>query len=368
MYSLMKKTLTIINLTALVFGLVACEKPQPGPEGRDSIPSGGDIAMHQTLVLNEGPQGNNASLSHIDLANGTMENNWFFNHNGRRLGDVAQDLLVYGSKAYVTVWGSGNLEAIDTATGSATMVSLGNRGPRYMAAEGGKLYISCYNPASIIRIDTATLQVEATCPLGNYNPEGIAIAAGRLFAVSSWIGESQNSITYDSTLYVIDLGTFAVDTLLTVGANPQTVKAIDEGRLIVNCWGVWNMNNGNTEGEGSAIVDAATLTIAQTGQPFTRMCIANGNIYGYMQTYDASWNMTTTYLKMDAATMTTTEVLQGCGVNNPYCIAVHPATGDIFIGTDGNYAANGDLHCFAPDGTRRWKHEVGMLPSKIVFY
>lgn len=366
----MKKTLTILGLAALVFCLVSCEKPQAGPEGEDSIPSNdySHVALHQAFVLNEGPQGNNASLSHIDLANGTLENNWFFAHNGRRLGDVAQDLLVYGGKAYATVWGSGNLEVIDTATGSSTLVALGNRGPRYLAADGGKLYISCYNPASVIRIDTATLQVEATCPLGSFNPEGIAIAAGRLFAVSSWIGGSQNSITYDSTLYVIDLGTFSVDTLLVVGRNPQAVKAIDANRLIVNCWGVWNMNNGSTEGEGSAIVDATTLSISQTGQLLTRMCVANGDIYGYVQTYDASWNMTTTYLKMNAATMATTELLSQCGVDNPYCIAVHPATGDIFIGTDGNYATNGELYCFTPDGTRRWKREVGMLPSKIVFY
>lgn len=53
---------------------------------------------------------------------------------------------------------------------------------------------------------------------------------------------------------------------------------------------------------------------------------------------------------------------------NPYAIAVHPDNGDIYVMTDGGYSAHGDIYCFAPDGTRRWRNGVGQLPSKMVFY
>ena len=361
----MKQNIRLLTLVLALAGFVACEKE---PASNPDNPSGGDtVAVAHALVLNEGPEGNNASLSYLAPGTGDVVNHWFATHNGHQLGDVAQDLLVYGSKAYVTVWKSGCLEVIDTATGVSTHVDLGTRGPRYMAADGGKLYITCYNPASVIRIDTATLQVEATCPLGSYNPEGVAIANGKLFAVSSWIGAANSSITYDDKVYVVDLATFANATPVIVGPNPQQVIAIDNTHLVVNCWGVWNMGNGTTEGEGSAIIDATTLAVSQTGQPLTRMTTCNGDIYGYVSTYDASWNMTTSYLKMDATTFTTTPILTTCSINNPYCIAVHPATGDIYVGTDGNYSTNGDLYSFTPDGTQRWKREVGMLPSKVVF-
>lgn len=357
-------TLHFSLFTLAVVLLSACEKPEPAPEPTAPV----DTDSLHAIVLNEGPQGNNASLSWLDLDAGTLENDWFAHCNNRPLGNVAQDLIVYGSKAYVTVWKSGTLEVIDKVTGVSQQVNLGNRGPRYMAADGGKLYITCYNPASIIRIDTATLQIEATCPLGGYNPEGIAIAAGKLFAVSSWIGEQQSEITYDDKVYVVDLATFANATPVTVGSNPQRIEAVDDNTLIVNCWGVWNMNTATTEGEGSALIDATTLTVTQTGQPLSRMTVDHGMVYGCMSTYDASWQMTTSYLKLDPATLTVTPLLTSCGINNPYSIGVHPVSGDLYIGTDGNYSTNGDLYCFSPDGTQRWKREVGMLPSKIVFY
>lgn len=344
--------------------LIACEKPETETPTTSTVETS---SMH-AIVLNEGPQGNNASLSWLDLDAGTLENDWFAHCNNRPLGNIAQDLIVYGSKAYVTVWKSGTLEVIDKTTGTSQQVNLGNRGPRYMAADGGKLYITCYNPTSIIRIDTATLQIEATCPLGGYNPEGIAIAAGKLFAVSSWIGEQQSEITYDDKVYVVDLATFANPTPVTVGNNPQRIEAVDSNTLIVNCWGAWNMNTGTTEGEGSALIDASTLAVTQTGQPLSRMTVDHGMVYGCMSTYDASWQMTTSYFKLDPATLTVTPLLTSCGINNPYSIGVHPVSGDIFIGTDGNYSTNGDLYCFSPDGTQRWKREVGLLPSKIVFY
>ena len=96
------------------------------------------------------------------------------------------------------------------------------------------------------------------------------------------------------------------------------------------------------------------------------MTVCNGMVYGYYSVYDANWNMTTSYLMMDAE-HSTTPILPACGINNPYCIAANPLTGDIYVGTDGNYSTNGDLYCFSPDGTQRWKREVGMLPSKVVF-
>ena len=348
----------------LAIGIAACEKPEPEQQHSSTV----EVDTLHALVLNEGPQGNNASLTRIDLANGTLENDWFALCNNRGLGNVAQDLIVYGSKAYITVWKSGTLEVVDTATGISQQVNLGNRGPRYLAADGGKLYISCYNPRSVIRIDTATLQIEATCTLGNYNPEGIAIAAGKLFVVSSWVGETQSSITYDDKVYVVDLATFANPTPIVVGKNPQRMEAIDENTLIVNCWGEWNMNTGTTEGEGSALIDATTLAVTQTGQLLSHMTVDHGMVYGCASTYDASWNMTTSYIKIDPATLTVTPILTSCGINNPYSIGVHPVSGDIYIGTDGNYMTNGDLYCFSPDGTQRWKREVGQLPSKIVFY
>ena len=354
----MKHTTRLLALTALAFA--ACEAPEPLPDPADTIVPESGIA----LVLNEGNWGgNNASLSRLDLAAGTLENNWFATVNGRGLGDLAQDLVIYGAHAYVTVSESGSLEVIDTATGLSTRVDLGNRYPRYIAADGGKLYVTCYHPRSIVRIDTATLQVEATCPLGNYNPEGIAAVGNKLLVASSNISNAQGTYSYDNSLYVVDIAAFSVDTTLAIGCNPQRVQTVDGSRAVVSYVGDYGSHPA-----GSAIVNANTLAVTPLGHELTNMTVCNGTIYGYCTEWKADYSgKTTTFVSIDAATLTVTPVLQDIDLN-AYAIGVHPESGNIYIASDGDFIAAGDLYCFSPDGTQRWRREVGMLPSKIVFY
>ena len=359
----MKNRYTLL-LAAIVAAtaIVACEPHDPSPDPQDTIPTDTSAAPH-AIVLNEGAWGgNNASLSYLNLTSNAVVNNWFSHINGRGLGDVAQDLLLYGAKAYVTVWGSNSLEIIDTATGHSTHLDLGQRGPRYLAASNGKLYISCYRPQSVIRIDTATLQIEATCPLGLFHPEGLDIVGNTLLVASSNIADEQGNYLYDSIVYLIDLATFDSPTPLVVGCNPQKVIALDPSRAIVNYWGDYA-----DRPAGSAIVDINARTVTQTHHPLSNMTLCNNTIYGYYCDYDAYWNKTTTYLTLDATTLVATPSASNFDINNPYAIAVHPTTGNLYIASDGNYTANGDLYCFSPTGTLLWKREVGMFPSKIIF-
>ena len=122
---------------AAVLLFASCEKD---PES--SAPSNPEGTV-SALVLNEGSWGaNNAVLTAIDVEEGTVvDADWFSSKNNRGLGDVAQDILVYGSKIYATVTFSNSLEVIDVHSGAATRVDLGNRRPRYIAATDGKLYI-----------------------------------------------------------------------------------------------------------------------------------------------------------------------------------------------------------------------------------
>lgn len=76
-------------------------------------------------VLNEGNWGaNEASLSRINLTTGAITNNVFSATNGRALGDVAQDMVLYGSKAYVTVSFSNTVEIIKKSDNTATQIRL----------------------------------------------------------------------------------------------------------------------------------------------------------------------------------------------------------------------------------------------------
>lgn len=355
----MKHITRILALALLATSLVACEKEKENEE-----PDAHSGATVEALVLNEGGWGaNNASITAINIEEGeAVAADWFSTHNSRGLGDVAQDMLLYGSKVYATVTFSNSLEVIDAKTGTATRVDMGSRKPRSIAADGGKLYISCYNPCSVVRVDTATLAIEATCNLGTFQPEGIAVAAGKAFVASSNISDAAGNYTYDDKLYVIDLATFANPTSLTVGCNPQDVMPIADGKLIVNYWGDYY-----EQPAGSAIVDANTLNVTQTNQALTRMSVYNGTAYGYVSEYDANWNQTISY-KTISANGTVADFPFAFSISgNPYGITLNPANGDIYLFSDGNYLANGTVFCFKQNGDLRFMLEAGMLPKKTVF-
>ena len=231
--------------------------------------------------------------------------------------------------------------------------------PRRIATHDGKIYVTCYRPASVLRIDTATRKVEAKCLLGNYNPEGIAVAGGKLFAVSSWNQTENGDFVYDDKVYVIDLTSFTVSTTLTVGLNPQQVKAVDDGHVIVNYVG-----NYSDQPAGTAVIDATTLAVTQTGVAMTSMSVEGGKVYGYNTTYDADWNTTANYLCYDVTNNSTTTILENCNINNPYSITA--LGGNLYITTYGdNYTTNGDVVSYTMNGTLRWQCEAGALPSKL---
>ena len=76
-------------------------------------------------MLDEGNWGaNEASIDRINLTTGAIVKNVFSTANSRGLGDVAQDLVVYGKKAYVTVSFSNTVEIIDTRDNTSHQIAL----------------------------------------------------------------------------------------------------------------------------------------------------------------------------------------------------------------------------------------------------
>lgn len=347
-----------IGLIAISF--VACSKDDEKSDNGNTPVTGTNAA----LVLNEGAWSyNNASISKLGLNDGAIDNDWFSAANGRDLGDVAQDMIAYGSKVYATVTFSNSLEVINPATGTSQRVDMGDRNPRSIAAEGGKLYVTCYNPCSVVRIDTASLEIEATCQLGQYNPEGIAIVQGKAFVASSITADYT---AYDDKVYVIDLASFANPQTVTVGTNPGTVKKISDNQLLV-CYA----GNYNDLPAGSAIIDATSLNVTQTNQELAGAAVYNGIIYGYASTWvedpdTHEWNQTVGFFSLDPASLASTPIAALSSIASPYGIDINPANGDIYV-TESVSGANGDVHCFTQSGTKRFTAEAGVFPKKVVF-
>lgn len=363
----MKYLARLLSLALVAVSMTACQKEQPtpidNPSGDTPDPVISDPLRGVALVLNEGTWGaNEASISLLLDTTGEMVNNWFSLKNGRGLGDVAQDMVAYGNKIYVTVWGSNSLEVIDRNTSRSRRVSLGDRGPRYIATHNGKLYITCYNPNSVIRIDTATLQIEATCQLGDYNPEGIAIANGKIFVASQKMGLGNNEYQFDDKVYIVDLATFSTSATATVGINPNKVMVYNSQYVVVNCFGNYVASTYSYVDPKVAFINTQTNDVTLYDINLTDFDVYDNAVYGFSTSGDNMY----TILRGDPRTITQVFDHIENGVE-PYKINIHPGTGDEYLTTTGGYTAYGDVRFTSFDRTRTWSSQVGMLPSKVVF-
>lgn len=362
----MKHLFRILTLAFAVLTLTGCEPENPAPVDNPSNNEQQDPLHGVALILNEGMWGgNNASLSLlVNDTTGETVDDWFAQKNGRGLGDVAQDMMAYGNKIYITVWGSNSLEVINRSTSRSRRVDLGDLEPRYLASHDGKIYISCYKPNCVVRIDTATLAIESTCLLGDYNPEGMAAVEGKLFVASQKIGNADGSYSYDNKVYVVDLASFANPTTVTVGTNPNKVLALNNQYVVVNCFGDYNASTYSYTDPELCVINVSTLEVTHYDADITDMDVYNNSIRGFRSSYGS----TATYCTITGTptAFTFSSGIMDGGVD-PYKININPNTGDEYLTTTGGYTSNGEVRFTSNDKTRTWSRQAGMLPSKIVF-
>lgn len=190
------------------------------------------------VVLNTGNWGgNDASIMRYDIVNHTITADLYAAANKEGLGDLAQDIIKYGSKYYVTVTGSSKLVVLDKNMKIVKTIPF-MKGetptqPRYMAGVNGKVYVTAYD-GCITRIDTTNYSITGTVEVGDH-PEGLSYANGKLYANCSGYGAG-------NTVTVVDEKTFTKKKDITVLLNPYTESVVaDDGNVYI-------VSNGNYAG------------------------------------------------------------------------------------------------------------------------
>ncbi|MEG0498655.1 MAG: YncE family protein, partial [Alistipes sp.] len=169
------------------------------------------------FLLNEGNMGSNkATLDYFDYTTGYYMKNIYAERNPnivKELGDVGNDIQIYGDKLYAVINCSHFMEVMDVRTARhIAAVSIPNC--RYVVFDAGYAYVSSYaGPVQIdpnarlgyvAKIDTATLKVVGECAVG-HQPEEMVIHGNKLYVANSGGYRVPN---YDKTVSVIDLATF----------------------------------------------------------------------------------------------------------------------------------------------------------------
>jgi YVTN family beta-propeller protein len=208
----------------LALGFVSCDSDDNNGTWTDP-----EVTTTGIYILNNGNWGaNDAKLSYYNVDTKTVTADVFYNMNGeQKLGDLAQDMTVYGSRMYITVTGSNKifitdrsakiLRTIDPKNGDKPME------PRYTKTYNGKVYVTTQS-GYVLRIDTTSMAVDKQIKVGSY-PEQMTIVNNNLYVANSGQGA-------DNTVSVVNLSTYT-ETKIPVIINPEKITSDRYGNIYV---------------------------------------------------------------------------------------------------------------------------------------
>jgi len=361
----------------LLFG--ACRKdPAVAPEQTETaFPTNPSSVIKGLYLLNEGNMNmNKASLDYLDLRTGTYRRNIYGQANPevtKGLGDVGNDIGVYGSKLYVVVNLSNKLEILDVKT-SRKIKQIDITNGRYVTFYKGKAYVSAYlgkvgDPnapnGNITEIDTATLQVERKVDVGR-QPEEMAIVGEKLYIANSGGYSPPN---YERTISVIDLNSFTEIKRIDVAINLARLKADRYGDLYVT-----------SRGDYYHIPSKLFVIDTRTDQIKKSFDIAASNLWidddtAYL--YATEWSyiqqkniISYSMINVKDETLINKKFITDgtdAQIKIPYGIKVDPLTKDIYVSDAQDYVTPGTLYCFDANGKKKWSVVTGDIPAHFAF-
>lgn len=335
-------------------------------------------------LLNEGNMGSNkATIDYIDFANAQYIRNIYAERNPNvvmELGDVGNDIQIYGSKLYAVINCSHKVEIMDAKTCKRiTQVDIPNC--RYIRFADNKAYVTSYIGAvgidpnaqlgAVFEIDTATLQITRQVTVG-YQPDGLEIMGDYIYVANSGGYRAPN---YDSTISVVDRKTLKQVEKIPVALNLQHIHKDNYGKLWVSSRGNYSdipsklcvLEHKGTSISGMTVTD----TIDQV--PCSDMVIIGDSLYYY----SVAWNNRTesNSIEYGIINVQNKQVVSNqlitdgtdTDIKVPYGIAVNPYSHDIYITDAKNYVTSGMLHCYSHDGKKKWSIRTGDIPAHLAF-
>lgn len=351
------------------------------PRSLESFASDEPIGIY---ILNEGNMGSNkATIDYVDLVNAVFIRNIYSERNPeviKELGDVGNDIAIYGSKLYAVINCSHKVEVMDART-CKRLGQIDIPNCRFIDFAGGKAYVSSYvGPVSIdpdaqqgavFEVDTTTLKITRQVTVG-YQPEELLATDNYIYVANSGGYRKPN---YDNTLSVINRATMKQVRKLELGMNLQCVEQDRQGRLWVS--GRGDLDNPD-EGRAPALYlltpfssDLAEVKIDTLDYACSVMQICGDSLY-YIHASsmpDAS-DFIFGIIDVNSCKSVTDCFIEASSVDTykmPYGLLINPYNRQLFVTDAKNYVSSGLLHCYDPTGKELWQVRTGDIPSRMVF-
>ena len=339
------------------------------------------------FLLNEGNMNSNkCTLDYYDYTTGTYLRNIFPLANPNvvmSMGDVGNDIQVYGNKMYAVVNCSNKVTVMERGT-ARFIADIEIPNCRYIRFHKGHAFVTSYagpvvtdfnddrtklQQGYVARIDTTTLRVLDRCLVG-YQPDELEIVDDRIYVANSG-GYTPGH--YETTVSVIDINAFKEVERIEIAPNLHRVRSDRRGVL-------WITSRGDHTGKV-----APSLTAYDTRKrrvvarfddyPVGDMWMDGDRLYTVGEAWneeEQSWTGMA-FRVIDTATLTLVNdhfITDGTDTafQHPYGVAVNPITHDILVTDAMGYITPGWLRCYGQDGVLKWQVRTGDIPAHIVFY
>lgn len=371
------------------FLFTACREEQEIIRSEEEVVVNPDTTNPDTMItiqnltgfylLNEGNMGSNKStLDYFDFATGSYHRNIYAEINPdvpKELGDVGNDLAIYGGKLYAVINCSNKIEVMNKNT-AQRMGQITIPNCRYIKFYEGYAYVTSYagpveiNPnyeqtGYVAKIDTATFEVVATCLVG-FQPDELEIVGNKMYVANSG---GYMVPFYENSVSVIDLKSFKEMKRIEVAINLHRLEADSNGHL-------WVSSRGDYYDIPSRLfwIDTQEDTVGGSLDiPVSEMTLDGDSLYLYSTEFsyhDMDWTVTYGIIDVSKKEIVTRNfITDGTEkeITMPYGIAVNPITKDIYLTDAANFVYPGAVICYSKTGVKKWQVRAGDIPSHFVF-
>lgn len=328
------------------------------------------------FILNEGSwKANNSTLDiyHPYAEPPVLEKDVFSAVNGEKIGDTGQDLIAYGGRLYLSVWGSNYLAKLDLQGKVIEKYQFkADEGqPRRLAFDDKYIYVSTYG-GKVAKFDTTSIAAPvAFVEVGN-NPEGIAVKGNYLIVCNSQQTGADGKSVPDNRISIVDLSTFTLAKHITsdVYGNYQNVAVVKDSVYITYYTPSYSVEMLNLDiNKGTLTPTGAATKLAPASYEGLLFCANVATVY------DENWNATTntSFFVRDVTTGKDKAILDlsatpELATATVYLFDIDYTSHDLYIGTT-DYKTNGTIYHFDKDGKLLDKFETSSIsPSKAVIF
>lgn len=356
------KNIFYLSVTALTLTFTSCKKDNPKSD--PTIPPTSSGYDNGVFIINQGAYtGGTGTISYYNRSTGSISNDIFYAKNNFPLGNIAQSMELYNGKGYIVVNNAGKIEVVDGSSFASSGTITGLTYPRFfLGIDNSKAYVTEWGASGVAGavkvINLSNNTVSSTITTGK-GAETMVKSGNFVYVACS------GGFDTDSVVTVINSTTNAVVTNINVGANPKYIKADNNGKIWVLCYGQWDAAFSYLIKTGSLVrIDVATNMVDLT-LPFSSVYSQPSNlvINSAKSTLYYCYNSQVYSQSTTSASLDATMLIN----RNFYGLGIDP-TNNYFFGADaGDYTSDGWVLRYTPTGTVVDSVKVGIIPGDFFF-